>query len=146
MSRSSRARVERRRAHRAAGGRAGACYLVTGPLSPVPSWARFGEPLGPEHEVTHAAILEALTLRCPAPGELIVGVEQEGEILIGYEEIEPFAEALAASGHHDVAAAIRRPVQSGMVRTLAVSRCESFQTAAVFWPDRAVNACTRGSA
>lgn len=141
MSRSSRARVERRRARRA-----DRCRVVTGPLTLVPSWARLGEPIAREHEVTYAAILEELVRRRPGPGELIVGVEQEGSILIGYEEIEPFAADLDASGHQDVAAAIRRPVGPGMVRTLAISRIDTFQTAAVCWPERTVNTCTRGSA
>lgn len=146
MSRSSSARVERRRARRASASRAGTCYLLTGPLPPVPSWARFGEPLGPEHEAAHAAILEALSHRSPAPGELVLGADTEDGILVSFEVIESFAEALAAAGHHDVAEAIRRPVGAGMVRTLAISRIDTFQTAAVCWPERTVNTCTRGSA
>jgi hypothetical protein len=146
MSRSSPARVARRTAQR----QGKRWHVVRDALPPVPSWARFGEPAGPEHEAAHAAISDALTRRRPAPSEqgslVVVGVDTGDGILLSFEPLEPFAEAIAAKGHSDVAAAIRRPVAPGMVRTLAVSRVETFQTGAAFWPDEPVNTCTRGAA
>ncbi|WP_441289467.1 hypothetical protein ACSRUE_01505 [Sorangium sp. KYC3313] len=150
MSRSSRARVERRQAQRAAAGHAGRSYLVRWPLPPVPSWARFGEPAGPEHEAAHAAIHDALTRYQPAAAErgslVVVGADTGAGIIVSFEAIERFAAAIAAKGHPDVAAALRRPVASGMVRTLAVSRLETFQTGAIFWPERPINTVARGAA
>ncbi|WP_437590466.1 hypothetical protein [Sorangium sp. So ce1000] len=153
MSRSSSARVARRIAKRSAPPHGVASaprwHIAPAYLPRVPAWARFGEQAGAEHEAAHAAISDALAARGPAPdlgAVVVVGVDLGNRVLVSFEPLEEFAAKIQRAGHADVASAIRRPVQSGMVRTLAVSRCESFQAGAAFWPDKPINTCTRGTA
>lgn len=146
MSRSSSARVARRAARRSAAPndvpRGQRWHIAPAYLPRVPGWARFGEQAGAEHEAAHAAIHDALAARGPSPDAgaiVVVGVDLGDRILVSFEPIEEFASKIQQAGHADVASAIRRPVQSGMVRTLAISRVDSYQTGAVFWPPRAIN-------
>ncbi|WP_434048054.1 MULTISPECIES: hypothetical protein [Sorangium] len=153
MSRSSSARVARRFARRSAAPHgvaiAARWHIAPAHLPRVPAWARFGAQAGAEHEAAHAAMKDALVARGPSPdlGALVVvGVDLGDRVLVSFEPLEPFAAGLAGKGHADVAAAIRKPLEPGMVRTLAVSRCETFQTGAVFWPPTPMNTAARGTA
>jgi hypothetical protein len=123
-------------------------HIAPACLPRVPVWARFGEQAGAEHEAAHAAIHDALAVRGPSPDDgalVVVGIDLGDRVLVSFEPLEDFASKVEQAGHADVASAIRRPVQSGMVRTLAVSRLDSFQTGALFWPSAPINSAARGA-